>query len=253
MVSAHLCRPSLVVEKAKRRRFSISTMTHTVPTDMTNKNIEVFQNLHLKSRSSASAIRTGILAQVQRPWRHDLEREEDIRGHAFDDEDAIVLVREAFDDVDEAGLVLWQEGNGYKVANIVPRNVGELGITKYNTILRDFVARVVEPAARTGCFEVELSSALQSLDDWLEAEPATALSRFSRLANKSTGAAHPLDRDRWYAFLIATHHASKRLDTDQLVRWLVEVEHWSEGTAHELAIEYEFALGLLEQYDQSRS
>jgi hypothetical protein len=58
---------------------------------------------------------------------------------------------------------------------------------------------------------------------------------------------------RWYAFIIATHHTSKRLDTDQLVRWLVEVEHWSEDIAHELAIDYEFALGLLEQYDQSHS
>lgn len=149
--------------------------------------------------------------------------------------------------------MLWQEGSGYKVSNIVPRNVDELGITKYNAILRDFVARVAEPASRTGGFEIELSSSHQSLDDWLDADPAAALQRFSRLANKSTGAAHPMDRDRWYAFLIATHHASKRLDTDQLVRWLVEVERWSEDKAHELAIDYEFALGLLEQYDHSRS
>lgn len=135
----------------------------------------------------------------------------------------------------------------------MPQNVGELGIAKYNAILRDFVAMIAEPAARTGDFKVELSSPHQSLDDWLDSEPAVALRRFSRLANKSTGAAHPMDRDRWYAFLIAVHHTSKRLDTDQLVRWLVELEHWSEDKAHELAIDYEFALGLLEQYDQSRS
>ncbi|TXT25787.1 MAG: hypothetical protein FD131_4465 [Rhodocyclaceae bacterium] len=220
---------------------------------MTDNSIEVFQNLHLKGRSSASSIRTGILAQVQAPWHHDQEREEDIKGHASDGEDVIVLVRDGFDDVDESGMVLWQEGEGYRVSNIVPRNVGELGITKYNTILRDFVARIAEPAASTSGFNIELTSPHQSLDDWLDAEPAAALRRFSRLANKSTGAAHPMDRERWYAFLIATHHTSKRLDTDQLVRWFVEVEYWSEDTAHELAIDYEFALGLLEQYDQSRS
>ncbi len=220
---------------------------------MTDKSIEVFQDLHLKTRSPASSIRAAILAQVQKPWRHDLEREDDIRGHAGDDEDVIVLVRDAFDDVDESGLVLWQEGGGYRVSNIVPRNVGELGITKYNAILRDFVARIAEPAARASAFEIELTSSHQSLDDWLDAEPAAALWRFSRLANKSTGAAHPMDRERWYAFLIATHHTLKRPDTDQLVRWLVEVEHWSEDKAHELAIDYEFAIGLLEQYDQSRS
>lgn len=220
---------------------------------MTEKSIEVFQNLNLKGCSSASSIRAGILAQVQAPWHHDQEREEDIRGHASDGEDVIVLVRDEFDDVDESGMVLWQEGEGYRVSNIVPRNVGELGISKYNTILRDFVARIAEPAASSSSFDIELTSPHQSLDDWLDAEPAAALRRFSRSANKSTGAAHPMDRARWYAFLIATHHTSKRLDTDQLVRWLVEVEHWSEDTAHELAIDYESALGLLEQYDQSRS
>ncbi|WP_232458625.1 hypothetical protein [Burkholderia ubonensis] len=228
-------------------------MVHDNFIDMTDKNIEVFQNLHLKSHTSARSVRTAILAQVQGPWHHDLEREEDLRSHVADDEDAIVLVRDAFDDVDESCLVLWQEGDGYKVTNIVPRNIGELGITKYNAILRDFVAKLAEPAARASGFEIELSSPHQSLDDWLDAEPAIALRRFSRLANKSTGAGHPMDQERWYAFLIATHHASKRLDTDQLVRWLVEVEHWSEDMAHELAIDYEFALGLLEQYDRSRS
>lgn len=220
---------------------------------MTEKSIEVFQNLNLKGHTSASAIRTDILAQVQPPWHHDQEREEDLRNHASDSEDVIVLVRDAFDNVDESGLVLWQEGGGYKVSNIVPRNVSELGIANYNAILRDFVARIAAPAASTGSFDVELTSPHQSLDDWLDAEPAAALRRFSRLANKSTGAAHPMDKERWYSFLIAAHYASKRLDTDQLVRWLVESEHWPEDTAHELAIEYEFAIGLLEQYDQSRS
>jgi hypothetical protein len=228
-------------------------MTHNCPIDMTDKEIEVFQYLHLKSRNSANLVRTAILAQVQRPWHHDLEREEDMRNHGGGDEDAIVLVRDAFDDVDESALVLWQEGVDYKVSNIVPRNVGELGIANYNAILRDFVTKLAEPASRDGCFDLELSAPNQSLDDWLEAEPAAALRRFSRLANKSTGAGHPMDRDRWYTFLIASHHASKRLDTDQLVRWLVEIEHWSEDKAHELAIDYEFALGLLEQYDSLRA
>ena len=221
---------------------------------MTNKNIEVFQKLTLKCRGSVSSIRTAILAQVRKPWHHNLERESDIRTYATaQGEDVIVLVRDAFDDVDESGLVLWQEGDDYKVSNIVPRNVGELGITKYNTILRDFFTRIAEPASREGTFDLELTYPHQSLDDWLDEGPATALRRFSLLANKSTGAAHPTDRSRWFAFLIATHRASKRLDADQLVRWLLEIEHWPEDKAHELAIDYDFALGLLEQYDQSRS
>lgn len=171
---------------------------------------------------------------------------------AADDEDVIVLVRAAVDDIDESALVLWQEADGYRVANIVPRPAGELGITNYNAILQDFLERVARPAAQAGGFEIELTSASQSLDNWLAPEPAAALRRFSRLANKSTGAAHPMARERWYAFLIATHRSTRRLDADQLARWLVEVERWSDEKADGLAIDYEFALGLLEQYDQSR-
>lgn len=217
---------------------------------MMEKGIEVFQELHLRG-ASAAFIRDCILSQVQEPWHHDAEREEDIRRNAAGDEDVIVLIRASFDDVDESGLVLWQESDGYRVANIVPRNVGELGITKYNVILRDFVSRVAEPAAQAGGFEVDLTSFNQTLDDWLATGSAEALRRFSRLANKSTGASHPMDRERWFTFLISAHRASKRLDTEQLARWLVEVQGWSSERAQELAIDYEFALGLLEQYDHS--
>lgn len=219
---------------------------------MAEKSIEVFQNLHLNSRSTPGLIRSGILAQVKAPWCHDPDREDDMRHGAIDDEDVIVLVRTASDDIDESALVLWQEADGYRVSNIVPRHVSELGITRYNAILQDFVERVARPAAQVEGFEIELSSASQSLDDWLAVESAAALRRFSHLANKSTGAAHPKDRERWYAFLIAAYRNSPRLDSDQLARWLVEVEHWSFEKAQELAIDYEFALGLLEQYDQSR-
>lgn len=219
---------------------------------MTEKGIEVFQDLHLRGGSAAS-IRDCILSQVREPWHHDPERENDMKGFAAGDEDVIVLVRASFDDVDESGLVLWQEEDGYRVSNIVPRNVGELGIMKYNVILRDFVSSVAEPAARIGGFEVDLTSPSQTLDDWLSTDSAAALRRFSRLANKSTGAAHPLDRERWFEFLITVHGTSKRLDTEQLARWLIEVEGWPADRAQELAIDYEFALGLLEQYDHSRS
>jgi hypothetical protein len=69
------------------------------------------------------------------------------------------------------------------------------------------------------------------------------------LANKSTGASHPKDKERWFEFLISAHRTSARLDADLLARWLSEAEGWPEDTAHALAIDYEFALGLLQKYD----
>lgn len=220
---------------------------------MTEEGIEVFQDLHLRSRSSARSTREDILAQVREPWHHAADKEEELKESAAGDEDLIVLVRSSFDDIDESALVLWQQGEDYRVSNIVPRNVGELGITRYNAILRNFVAAIAQPASQAGRFAIEQTSSRQTLDDWLDREPADALRSFSKLANKSTGTAHPMDRARWYAFLIAAHHAAKRPDSSQLVRWLDEVEGWSEDKAQELAIDYEFALGLLEQYDQTHA
>ena len=219
---------------------------------MTAKALEVFQDLHLRTRSADISIRDHILAQIKAPWRHDPEREENVRSYALRQQEVVALIREAFEGIDESALVLWQEDDGYRVANIVPRNVGELGITKYNIILRDFVARVAEPAAKAGGFSVNMTAPQQTLEDWLEVEPAAALRRFSNLANKSTGASHPKDQERWFEFLIAAHRTSTRLDAERLARWLTEVEGWSSETAHELAIDYEFALGLLRKYDASR-
>jgi len=219
---------------------------------MTAKSLEVFQELHLRTRSADISIRDHILAQVKAPWRHDPEREQNVRTYALKQEEVIALIREAFDGIDESALVLWQEDDGFRVANIVPRNVGELGISKYNEILRDFVARVAEPAARAGGFVVAMTAPLQTLEDWLEAAPAAALRRFSGAANKSTGASHPKDQERWFEFLIAAHRTRARLDADRLARWLAEVEGWSDETAHELAIDFEFGIGLLQKYDASR-
>ena len=104
---------------------------------MTAKSLEVFQDLHLRNRSADISIRDHILAQVKAPWRHDPEREQNVRTYALKQEEVIALIREAFDGIDESALVLWQEDDGFRVANIVPRNVGELGISKYNEILRE--------------------------------------------------------------------------------------------------------------------
>jgi hypothetical protein len=221
--------------------------------DMPEKKLEVFRDLNLRTRSASVSIRDHILSHVKAPWRHDVEREQDVKHSGLStNEDVIALVRESSDDIDEAALVLWQEDDGYRVANIVPRRVGELGITKYNAILQDFIDRVASPAAKAGGFLTDTGSGWQTLEDWLDPGPADALRRFCNLANKSTGASHPRDQERWYEFLIEAHRSSAKLDPGQLARWLIEVDGWGEETAHGLAIDFEFACGLLNRYDLNR-
>ncbi len=220
---------------------------------MSDKKLEVFRDLHLRTRSASVSIRELVLNHVKLPWRHDAEREQNVKSVALKNEDVIALVREPFGDIDETGLVLWQEEDGYRVANIVPRNVGELGIAKYNAVLQDFFDRVASPAAKAGGFVADAGSGWQTLEDWLDPGAAEALRRFCHLANKSTGASHPRDEERWFDFLIQAHRSSARLDAGQLARWLIEVDGgWGEQTARDLARDYELAAGLLKRYDLSR-
>lgn len=220
---------------------------------MTGKKLEVFQDLNLRSSGPPIAlIRSEILSAVKSPWRHEGSREEEMKRSATSAQDMIVLARDAFDEVDESCLVLWEDTGGYRVSNIVPRNIHELGISKYNAVLRDFVVRVAKPAAMGGAFTIVQTSDSQSIDDWIDAISVDRLRRFSNLANKSTGASHPLDQERWFAFLIQTHESGSQLDPGHLARWLRESEGWPDDTAHDLARDYEFARALLKQYDSTR-
>lgn len=218
---------------------------------MTEKRLEVFQELVLHSPDRAS-VRKQLLEQVKDPWRHAADRERAVQVLAPDGGDVVAFVRAAQPGVGEVALLLWQDVDGYRVTNIVPHAAGELGIAKYNLVLRDFVERIAKPAASRGAFEVRLTEPYRSLDDWVDPTVADDLRRFSHLANKATGASHPLDRKRWFAFVIGAHNTSAPLDPGQLARWLEEVEDWPADTARELAGEYEYARALLAAYDGER-
>lgn len=216
---------------------------------MTEDTLELFQDLNLRTRSADVSIRDAILKQVKTPWTHDPKREElasDVRRRG---EDVIAFIREPFNGIGESALMLWQEDDGYRVSNIVPKKSGELGIKRYNAILQDFVERVAKPAAADAGFVIDLTPEFQRLEAWVGDEVSTKLRRFSSAANKSTGASHPMDQTRWFEFIIAAHKRSVRLDPSRLARWLSEVDGWPQDTANELAMDYEFARDLLEKYD----
>lgn len=218
------------------------------------KDILVFRDLVLRGgASSLSHIRKALLDQVAVPWSHAEEREKEISAGSVSNNDVVMFAREKGDGIEAVGLLLWSREAGYEVTSIVPRNVRELGFESYNAALQDFVSRVAEPASRIADFQIEMTPDRQSLRDWVSSDVAEALRRFSVLANKSTGSSHPSDRERWFEFLFLAHRSPKHLDTDRLIRWLVEVESWPEETAHDLAIQYELGLDLLKAYDRSRT
>ena len=217
----------------------------------TTEKIEVFQDLFLHGLSTnRKALRTALINAASVEWRHNLEREERIRASIETGTDVMVFERDANDLVDAVELALWSYENGYKVGNVVPREVGQLDETRYNVALRDFAEKVARPAATKGEFEVEVSPPQQGLEDWISSDAANALRSFFNAAITYTGSNHPADQGRWIKFIIEDHRNRKSLDAEILARWLIEIERWPEDTAHELASEYQFSSELLDAYDK---
>lgn len=210
--------------------------------------IEVFQDLTLwLGNRPPNEVGDALAAQAAPPWRRAPERETHDLSHA--EAEYFAFERGARDDLSNIGLVLWKEPDRLHVTNIVPIETGQLSHKQYNVLVQDFSNQVAAPVAARLGLKLEISPATETLTDWMSEGTAKLLHRFSSLANKSTGSGHPMDRDRWLAFVIAAHKESGKAGY-YLERWLVEVEHWPPEAAMELAIEYEFGLDLLKKYDQ---
>lgn len=197
------------------------------------------------------ALRATLIAAATAPWRVDLQRSAEVACNAVTNEDVLLFRYEPGDGYPAAGLTLWGADEGYYVSNIVPLETGSLTVAQYNAVLADFIARVAEPVAYKCDFAIETTQPNQVLEDWVSPDAAVKLRRFSAAANKSTGASHPLDEERWFDFLIAIHRAGDKLGPDRLVRWLHEAEGWDDDTAHKLAVDFENGLALLAHYDKS--
>jgi len=214
--------------------------------------IKVFQELVLRHADGPPAVRKAVLAHLNPPWNHKTQREDEIREDALGSGDVIALMRDATEKRPGISLWMFEEGDGFKVSNIIPLNAGELGIAGYNQALKDFVDEIVVPAERAGLLNYLLTSPFKTIDDWADSQTVTCLKRFSAAANKSTGRSHPMDEVRWLEFLIAAHTNGAGRDSEFLLRWLVDSEAWPHDIALELASEYDLSRSLLSKYDASR-
>jgi hypothetical protein len=135
------------------------------------------------------------------------------------------------------------------VSNIVPTKLSELTMDQYNDALTAFCDGFCRPAAAKLGLDCQITEAFFDLSKYLDEDTYRSLIAFSRLANKSTGASHPLDRDRWFGFIVRLHQSNIQLDRDVLEKWLI-LEGWSEDIAYRLTEQYGYALEVL-QYVQS--
>jgi len=216
--------------------------------------VQVFQDLYLRHPMGSKTIRSALIQAAAGHWIHSDLKEESIRDTAGGQPaDVIAFERPATKRLPGVTLWMFEDGKGgYKVSNVVPINQGQLGVAGYNAALVDFASTVVSPVIKSSGIELVLTSADQTIEDWTDLATAAALKRFSSLANKSTGRSHPLDEERWLDFIISAHNGGRPLDSEQLSRWLIEVERWSDDIAHDLASDYSIGMALLDRYDRTR-
>lgn len=222
-----------------------------VPVASNSKPLSIFRDLRLRGPADdIERLRAALIEQAATPWRHAPEREERVHLPAADGR-PMAFERSTSPGYESAGLVLFARADGLEVTNIVPLQVSELSHGAYNAILENFAEQIARPAAHRTGFVVELTGNTVQIEDKLSEAAAHALRRFSVLANKSTGASHPYDRQRWFDFVILTHAERSELDSDLLHRWLIESEGWSEDQASDLAIEYERSRALLARFEET--
>lgn len=223
---------------------------------LTASMLDVFQDLKITPRKySLRQIREALIKNTKNPWRHASDKELELSSLYTEgsSDKVIVFEREKSNGIEAIGLVIHEHDGIYEVTNIVPTEKSKLDYSSYNAALKDFIERVVNLAKKDIEFDFELSDSQQDLETWLTHDAAKALKAFSKLANKATGSSHPSDLKRWLSFLFIVHQEKANFDSINLLRWLVEVDKWTEDSASELIFQYDFALELLKQYDAKKN
>jgi len=206
--------------------------------------MKIFQDLfiHLNGNTIESLIEE-CTKQCNEFWKRAVEREENASSLG---EKAYCFEHSEGDGLRNAGLTLFEkENNTWYVPNIVPIKTGQLSHNEYNDLLNSFIDSIVKPVIIGSPVQIEITNNQIFLEDVVGIEATDKLKRFSILANMSTGSSHPMDKGRWFDFLFTVSNKGVELDTDLLMSSLIK-QGWSEESAHELAIEFEFAQGLLD-------
>lgn len=150
-----------------------------------------------------------------------------------------------------AALFLTFDNNKYLyVCNIVPNEKGtsDLGIDGYNSILREFQTKFIEPIAKDLEIRVIVTPPELNIDNVMSSQLVANFRQFSDAANKASGGTHPNDEKRFFDFVIQAHTEKSLLDESTLRKLLID-EEWSEDHAYNLSIKYDFGRDLLKHYE----
>ncbi|MBU3101704.1 MULTISPECIES: hypothetical protein [Clostridium] len=146
----------------------------------------------------------------------------------------------------------------------------ELSVDEYNAVLVRFYDNVIKPYKECDT-ELIISKPSEDIFDSTSVISDKALKKlqaFCSSANKSTGSSHPLDQERWFAFICQTVDDGKTFDYSVLAKFLQDENYlgkksdefngvmgdfaWDEDQAYELGNEYENSCVILRYYKKIR-
>lgn len=140
-------------------------------------------------------------------------------------------------------LMTLKDASAYSVSNVVPAG-GRLSEDEYNAILRAFFEDCIKPLAEPYNLTIDFSKEEVFVEETLSAENMSRLQEFARMANKSTGASHPYDYERWISFISASVKDSQIIEPALLQTWLIE-HGFPDYIAYELISQYQFGIDLI--------
>jgi hypothetical protein len=220
---------------------------HTLNLPDWSSGVETYRDLEISGTpSELEQFVNNIETLLSDGWTHDVAAEQN--------EDNDYQVFQCAPTRQRLAAKLWltrRDGTLY-VANVTPIGSTKLTADQYNALVFEFYQEFVQPAAKSlSSIRVNLGKAEENLNDWMSEATAELLRTFTASANPSTGSSHPMDQERWNAFVIAAHRESASFNTMQLRQWLYDVNGWHDRVVSNLTIEYEQGRELLAQYDRS--
>lgn len=184
--------------------------------------------------------------ELKKPWSRAYENE---KNSKYLGEVAFCFQREKDATLPAAGLSIFKKGgNSWYIPNVVPIESGQLNYEEYNDIITEFYESCLMPLSAQHDIAVEISTGELEDEDIVGEIPAKKLKAFSNCANKSTGSAHPSDRNRWFEFIVTACNSENDIDTGDLKR-LLQQQGWSEALALDLVIEFEFGRDLIKHME----
>lgn len=124
-----------------------------------------------------------------------------------------------------------KSGNTFFIANIVPKEIGQISMHEYNQIARDFARDLRRHAKNAGLrLVVKTTSESIRLSGIITGEKCRGL--FEKYLNLHPLSYHPLDIKRLDTFICClSRHTKNRVDLALLKRWLIQEKGWSDKDA----------------------